>query len=235
MSELVNLDLDVSRPEGTEVARVTVAVACSYVRESGAPTLTEDCAGYEAFEREVGRLRAELDMILEKAADHFGQAARNAAPDAADAPDAQAPRRTREPRVEAGLTVADVMTRDVRTLAPNDKLAAADELMKVGRFRHVVVVDDEGVVVGVVSHRDIFFNALAWTLGQGRVGHDKALASVAVKEVMHGSVVTVRPEQLLSEAGTAMMERKVGCVPVVEDERLVGLLTEGDFLALLTG
>jgi CBS domain-containing membrane protein len=45
----------------------------------------------------------------------------------------------------------------------------------------------------------------------------------------------VRPDQPIGEAGAAMIERKVGCVPVVEDERLVGILTEGDFLALLTG
>jgi CBS domain-containing membrane protein len=235
MSELVNLDLDVSRRADSEVARVTVALACSYVSESGAPTLTEDCATYEAFEREVDRLRGELDTILDQAASHFGRRAPGQAPGDRAAATAEAPRRRREPRAEAGLTVGDVMTRDVRTLGPNDKLAAADELMRVGRFRHVVVVNDEGKLVGVVSHRDIFFNALAWSLGQGRVGHEKALASVAVKEVMRADVVTVRPDQPLGEAGAAMLERKVGCVPVIEDQRLVGILTEGDFLALLTG
>jgi CBS domain-containing protein len=235
MKELVNLDLDVERRGDTEVVRVDVAVACSYVSESGAPTLTEDCATYEAFQREVERLRGELDLILEKAAEHFGRSAREAAAEEVGRAPARPPRRSREPRPEAGLTVADVMTRDVRTLRPNDKLSAADELMQVGRFRHVVVVDDDGEVAGVVSQRDIFFNALAWSLGQGRVGHDKALASIAVKEVMHGSVVTVRPDQPLGEASAAMIERKIGCVPVVDDGRLVGIVTEGDFLALLTG
>ncbi len=73
--------------------------------------------------------------------------------------------------------------------------------MRVGSFRHVVVIDDDGMVVGVVSHRDIFFNALAWSLGQGRVGHDEALASVAVKDAMRSGVVSVRPTQPLGEVG----------------------------------
>jgi CBS domain-containing protein len=128
--------------------------------------------------------------------------------------------------------VADVMTRDVRTLGPNDRLALADELMKQGRFRHVVVVD-EGRVVGVVSQRDIFHGALAWSLGQGRRAHETLLTSSAVKDVMASNVVTVDPQAALAEAAALLRDHKIGCLPVVAGDALVGILTEGDFLALL--
>ena len=127
------------------------------------------------------------------------------------------------------------MTADVKTLRRNDQLSAADELMKVGRFRHVVVLDDDDSVAGVLSQRSIFYGALAWSLGLGTFAHQKALESFAVKDVMETDVVMVYPDSALGEAATTMMERKIGCLPVVDAHRLVGILTEGDFLAMLTG
>jgi CBS domain-containing protein len=85
-----------------------------------------------------------------------------------------------------------------------------------------------------LSHRNIFYGALAWSLGHGTLAHEKALESFTVKDVMESDVVTVHPDSALSEAAATMMERKIGCLPVVESHRLVGILTEGDFLAMLT-
>jgi CBS domain-containing protein len=138
-----------------------------------------------------------------------------------------------KPRLDTSLGVRDVMTREVRTLGPNDPLSLADELMQVGRFRHVVVVDG-GRVVGVISQRDIFYGALAWSLGQGRTAQQKALESTRAKDVMQSDVVHVEPGTPLAEAAARMRERKLGCLPVLEGETLVGILTEGDFLALLS-
>ena len=127
------------------------------------------------------------------------------------------------------------MTRDVRTLRPNDRLSLADELMKVGNFRHVVVVDGDGQeVAGVISKRDIFYGALAWSTGLGTTGHQKALASAPVKTVMRSDVVTIAPDAWLSDAARIMRDEQIGCLPVVRGGDLVGILTEGDFLALLT-
>jgi CBS domain-containing protein len=105
----------------------------------------------------------------------------------------------RIPALDTKLRVADVMTREVRTLGPNDQLRLAEELMQQGRFRHVLVVD-AGRVVGVLSQRDIFHGALAWSLGQGRKAHEQLLAATAVKDVMGSHVVTVDPEAPLAEA-----------------------------------
>jgi len=234
MTTTRNLTLDIDQTGGREPSRPTARIAVSdawgFTRHGGAAIVTRDCTSYAALEREVARLGQELDAALSEARVRFegAAAAKAASVEAA----AAAPPERRVAVLDTSLHVADVMTRDVRTLGPNDRLALADELMKQGRFRHVVVVD-EGRVVGVVSQRDIFHGAVAWSLGHGRKAHERLLASSPAKDVMASSVVTVDPEATLAEAAALLREHKIGCLPVVAGDELVGILTEGDFLALL--
>jgi CBS domain-containing protein len=133
-----------------------------------------------------------------------------------------------------GLRVRDVMTSDVTTLKRNDKLTLADDIMHLGRIRHLPVLDDDGQqVVGLVSQRDLFRGALARALGYGQHAQRKVLDTLSVKEVMTSDVVTTSPDTPLVEAARVLVERKMGCLPVVEDGRLVGILTEGDFVAIV--
>lgn len=232
MAETKNLTLDLDTgPRANEkpAARIAVAEAWGFTRHGGAAVLSRDCTSLAALEREVERLKGELDEAL---ADARVRLAGQAAAAAKGAAPAEAPRAQRIAALDTSLRVADVMTREVRTLGPNDRLALADELMKQGRFRHVVVVD-EGRVTGVLSQRDIFHGALAWSLGQGRKAHEQLLAATAVKDVIASHVVTVDPDAPLAEAAALLREHKIGCLPVVAGDELVGILTEGDFLALL--
>jgi CBS domain-containing protein len=220
------------------VATVYLATVCSYLRTSGAPTLTAECSSFSDLEREIARLKAECDAILEEAAQRFAAAGDQAAESkhaAAAREHLQTPtERVKAPlKLDEQLRVEDRMTRDVRTLQRNDKLSIAEELMKVGRFRHVVVVE-KGEVVGIISQRDLFYGALAWSTGLGTTAHEKALEAMPVKQVMHCDVVTVAPETPLADAARIMLEKKLGCLPVVGAEGLVGILTEGDFLSMLT-
>lgn len=129
------------------------------------------------------------------------------------------------------IRVGDVMTREVATLERNDKLSTADSVMRLGRIRHMPVLDEEGRLVGLVSQRDLFRGALLRALGYGStVGH-RMLDLIVVKEVMSTDVVTIGPEASLAEAARRMLERKIGCLPVVDGGTLVGILTEGDFVA----
>ena len=133
------------------------------------------------------------------------------------------------------LKVRDVMTADPTTLKRNDKLTLADDIMLLGRIRHLPVLDDDGQrLVGIVSQRDLFRDALAQALGYGRHAQRKILDTLSVKEVMTGDVVTTSPDTSLVEAARLLTERKIGCLPVVENGRLVGILTEGDFVALVS-
>lgn len=232
MPEDRNLELDVEGEGGStdRLLRVCVAFARGYTADGAAPTITRDCTDLAQLEREIERLREELDQTLAEARAILEGVE---APEAA-APGASAPVSVPKPHLDSGLTVADLMTREVRTLDRNDKLAVAEELMRLGRLRHAVVLDQEGHLAGVLSQRDIFFNALAWSLGQGRDAHRKALDACVVKEVMQTNVLTIASDAPLSEAAERMNERKLGCLPVMDGDKLVGILTEGDFLALLS-
>ena len=133
-----------------------------------------------------------------------------------------------------GLRVRDLMIKEVTTLKRNDKLTLADDIMQLGRIRHLPVLDDdEKLLVGMVSQRDLFRGALARALGYGEHASRKVLDSLVVKEVMSTDVITTTPDTPLVEVARVMMERKIGCLPVVEGERLVGIITEADFVAMV--
>jgi len=137
--------------------------------------------------------------------------------------------------VDETLTVADVMTSDVVTLHMNDVLSTADDVMRLGRIRHLLVVDDDGTLVGIVSQRDLFHSGLLKALGYGTHAKQRALETLAVKDAMHTELLTTTPGTPLRDAARVMTEQKVGCLPVLENGKLTGILTEGDFTLLAAG
>jgi CBS domain-containing protein len=126
-------------------------------------------------------------------------------------------------------TVKDIMTKTVSTLGRNDTLDLADDIMTLERIRHLPVLD-EGRVVGVVSQRDLFRSALAAALGYGEKAQKRLLRTIRVKEVMSEPAITVSPEAPVKEATRLMLDRKIGCLPVVDGHSLVGIVTETDVL-----
>lgn len=131
------------------------------------------------------------------------------------------------------MRVRDLMSAEVATVLRNDQLLIADDLMRLGRIRHTPVLDEStGAVVGVLSQRDLFRGALARSLGYGEHAQQKVLGMLLVKDVMTNDPVTVGPDAPLEQAARLMLERKIGCLPVVEDGKLVGILTESDFVRL---
>lgn len=130
------------------------------------------------------------------------------------------------------LRVCDVMTQEVTTLKRNDQLSLANDIMQLGRVRHLPVLEDDGRLAGILSQRDLFRGALAHALGYGQHAQRKMLDSLLVKEVMSSDVITTGPDTPLVEAARVLLERKIGCLPVVEGGQLVGILTEADFVAI---
>lgn len=132
--------------------------------------------------------------------------------------------------------VRDLMTREVATVRRNDQLALADDLMRLGRIRHMPVLDDHADdLVGVLSQRDLFRGGLARALGYGAHAQDRLIATLVIKDVMTVDPITTTPDTPLADAARLMSERKIGCLPVVEGTKLVGLITESDFLRLAMG
>jgi CBS domain-containing membrane protein len=131
------------------------------------------------------------------------------------------------------LTVKDVMTLNVKSLRLNEQLSLADDVMTLDRIRHLPVLDQDGEkLVGIVSQRDLFRGALAQAVGYTHRARRKLLDKLRIKDIMTADVITTTPETPLSDAARMLMEHKIGCLPVVKDRRLAGILTETDFVAL---
>src|SRR6187431_1896390 len=130
------------------------------------------------------------------------------------------------------LLVRDLMTKDVVTLDRNEKLTVADDVMRLGRIRHLPVIDEDGALAGIVSQRDLFHSGLLRALGYGSHAKEQAMELLVLKEAMKTEVVTITPAAPLAEAAKVMLERKIGCVVVVEGKKIVGIITESDFVKL---
>ena len=125
--------------------------------------------------------------------------------------------------------VRDIMTSPVEFLEVGDSLDLARHLMKAGRIRHLPVVDGEQHLIGLITHRKL----LATWLSHGDPGNEQPRTiarEIPVDMLMETDVVTINPDALAADAALAIEERKVGCLPVVEHGKLVGIVTEADFV-----
>lgn len=121
------------------------------------------------------------------------------------------------------------MTRKVISISADDTLRIVHEIMELGRVRHLPVVRG-GRLVGVVSQRDLFHASLSNVIGIPRDEQDLFLEGVKISEVMSTPPLFVAPDATVQEAAAVMAERKIGCLPVVDGEKLVGIVTETDIL-----
>jgi len=129
--------------------------------------------------------------------------------------------------------VKDIMQPDVVTLESGETLDVADDIMRLGRIRHMPVVS-RGRVVGIVSQRDLFMATVSSALHFHRTAEREWLAKIKVREVMSKPVHTVPPDLPVIEAVQRMLNERIGCLPVVDGEELVGMVSETDCLCLLS-
>jgi CBS domain-containing membrane protein len=127
-------------------------------------------------------------------------------------------------------TVRDLMTPNPYTLAPRDTLAALYDLMDTYRVRHVPIVDRDGELVGLLTHTDLAMTTLGSLSDMPLNMERELLQRRRIREVMVTEVETVDPDTRLAEAAQTLFDNKIGCLPVVEGNRLVGILTESDFV-----
>ncbi|MFN8546176.1 MAG: CBS domain-containing protein [Candidatus Binatia bacterium] len=130
------------------------------------------------------------------------------------------------------MLVRDLMQRDPTTLAVHDALDVADDIMRLGRVRHLPVVD-QGRLVGVLTQRDLLRASISSLLQLRYAAEREWLTKVEVRSVMSTTLHTVSPTSTVRHAVELMIAHKIGCLPVVTDGALVGLLTETDLLQLL--
>jgi len=126
--------------------------------------------------------------------------------------------------------VSRVMETEVVTLQREDRLDLAEDIMRLGRIRHVPVLEGDRVV-GVLSNRDLLAASLSRALEFDPAERRTFIRSVEVKEVMTATVETIPEDALLREAGRTMLRLRIGCLPVVDGSGAFrGLLTETDLL-----
>ncbi len=118
-------------------------------------------------------------------------------------------------------TVGQIMSTDLFTVRPQDLVDLAASVMDWEHVRHVPVEDDQGRLIGILTHR-----ALLRLVARGGMGSEP----VAVRDLMTPDPVTVHPETSTLDAMRLMRDRRISCLPVVEDDKLVGIVTERDLI-----
>jgi CBS domain-containing protein len=115
------------------------------------------------------------------------------------------------------MLVRNRMSRPAVTVRQDADFQKALSLMQEKKLRRLPVVDDDGQLVGIVVERDLLVAAMRYLQSRVEIG-----------DVMTRNVVSVGPDTDLNEVARTMLERKIGGLPVVEDGRLVGIITESD-------
>lgn len=131
------------------------------------------------------------------------------------------------------LRVRDLMTERVIAVQPDTDLIAVRDLLWEHNIRHLPVVDGEGDVVGLVSQRDLLRHSLIDQSHLPNYVEEAVLDRLKAADVMTANVEVVSADADLREAAQTMFENKYGCLPVTEGNRLVGILTESDFVRFL--
>ncbi len=131
------------------------------------------------------------------------------------------------------VSVADLMSTKVFTCQASDSLDMVRAEMSGRRLRHVPVVSDEGKIVGILCDRDIRTAAFGTDKSGPALDNLMLAHNIPVGKVMVTTPVTVSADTDVASALDIMKEKRISCLPVVADERILGIVTGADFLSLL--
>lgn len=132
------------------------------------------------------------------------------------------------------IRVEDVMSTKIRTVGPDNPIGDVTREMTEKHFRRLPIVSDR-VLYGIITASDVLKY-----LGTGQVfqklvtGHINEVMEVPVRTISGKSLYTITPDKTLGECARKMIEKKVGALPVIEDSRLAGIITEHDLVKAFT-
>jgi CBS domain-containing membrane protein len=130
------------------------------------------------------------------------------------------------------MQVKDLMTTSLHTVHEHDTLLRARELMLAHHVRHLPVIDGASRFVGLLTQRDMLEAAPPPDAALDAGERDTLEATATVGSVMRDDVIAVDQETDLAEAGQYLLDHKFGCLPVLHDGHLTGIVTEADFVEL---
>ncbi|SMY18153.1 CBS domain-containing protein [Photobacterium aquimaris] len=129
------------------------------------------------------------------------------------------------------FTVADMMTPKPHTLSRNDSLLDAKEMMQTLSIRHIPITDHNHHLLGLISQRDVLA-AQDSNLKSVIANHSHSPLDVLLEHCMNRDVFSVDSHAGLKEAALYMQKHQIGCLPVVDNQQLVGIITNSDFVAI---
>ena len=130
------------------------------------------------------------------------------------------------------LKVKDIMTAEVFVLNSSQTLELVRSLMRIKHVRHVPIVDTDNTFVGLITHRDLLAQTISHLAEVDDEEQEYLDRNIHIMHIMKTDILTVYPEMDICTALGKLLANKYGCLPVVEDGKLVGIVTEADFLKL---
>ena len=128
------------------------------------------------------------------------------------------------------MTIRELMTGGLITVRPETPVLRARDLLAKEKIRHLLVTGPGGALAGIVTDRDIRLNlpSRATSLSAGEINH--LLIELTVGEIMTRSVITIGPDRPARDGARLMLDHKIGALPVLDDGRLIGIITETDIV-----
>jgi CBS domain-containing protein len=124
------------------------------------------------------------------------------------------------------ITVNEIMSTELITLEPGDSVSKAAETMTKNNIRHIPIVGHQNQVLGIISQRDVLkAGALSDQINTPAL-------DVPISEIMTKGILTTHPKDSLRAAGLTLQKHKYGCLPVVDNAALVGIITDSDFVGV---
>ncbi len=130
------------------------------------------------------------------------------------------------------ITVNEFMTTGPCTLRETDTINDARQIMTEKHIRHIPIIDSENHVLGVVTQRDVLAATEPVLSSSIRSDSVAAQPDIRLSEIMIRNVSVIHQSDSLREAALYLQAHKYGCLPVVSDDRLVGIVTDSDFIAI---
>jgi len=128
--------------------------------------------------------------------------------------------------------LSEIMSRGLITVDKNASLRRARRILDQHRIRHLLVMDGKRLV-GIVTDRDLRQAAPSSKSPLTTSEREEFMDELKVAEVMSRKLITASPDTTVREAARVMVSEKIGCLPVVNGNQLVGIVTETDLLEML--
>jgi CBS domain-containing membrane protein len=130
------------------------------------------------------------------------------------------------------LKVKDIMTSEVFVLHAAQTLELVRSLMRIKHVRHVPIVEPDNTFVGLMTHRDLLAQTISHLADVDEEEQEYLDRNIHIMNIMKTDVKTADPEMDICSAITLLLEHKYGCLPILSEGKLVGIVTEADFLKL---